>query len=138
MAEPALQFSDFARWQREWSTSAAADRQIAYWKKRLRAISPVLAFNSDGRDAPWDAGIAEEPINLPSDLVARLNVLSHRCNATLFMTLLTGFKTLLLTRSGLSDICVATPMANRARPQTERIVGPVANTTLICTRLDAG
>jgi non-ribosomal peptide synthetase component F len=27
-------------------------------------------------------------------------------------------------------------MANRARPQTERVIGPVANTALICTKLD--
>jgi acyl-CoA synthetase (AMP-forming)/AMP-acid ligase II/aryl carrier-like protein len=136
MAEPPLQFSDFAHWQREWCTSPEADRQVAYWKERLCAISPVPAFNADDRDGPWDADVADEPINLPSDLVARLNVLSHSCNATLFMALLTGFKTLLLARSGLSDICVATPMANRARPRTERIVGPVANTALISTRLD--
>jgi len=53
------------------------------------------------------------------------------------MTLLAGFKTLLLARSGRSDICVATAMANRSRPGTERVIGPFANTAVICTRLDA-
>ena len=43
LPEPALQFSDFARWQRRWSTSGAATRQFAYWKKRLRKASPVFA-----------------------------------------------------------------------------------------------
>ena len=53
------------------------------------------------------------------------------------MTLLTGFKTLLLARSGRNDICVATSMANRSQLQTERVIGPIANTTIIRTRLDA-
>ena len=62
---------------------------------------------------------------------------SHRCGATLFMTLLTAFKALLLARSGCNDVCVAIAVANRFYPQTERLVGPVANTVLICTRMDA-
>ena len=43
LPEPALRFSDFARWQRQWSAGAAADRQFAYWHKRLRRASPLFA-----------------------------------------------------------------------------------------------
>ena len=53
------------------------------------------------------------------------------------MTLLTGFKALLLARSGRSDICVATAMANRSQMRTECVIGPLENTTLIRTRIDA-
>ncbi len=53
------------------------------------------------------------------------------------MTLLAGFKTLLLPRTGRNDICVATVMANRSQLRTERVIGPFANTTLIRTRIDA-
>ena len=53
------------------------------------------------------------------------------------MTLLAGFKTLLLARCGRNDVCVATAMANRAQLRTERVIGPVVNTILIRTRLDA-
>ena len=63
--------------------------------------------------------------------------LSHRRGATLFMTLLAGFKTLLMARSGRNDVCVATAMANRSQLSTERVIGPLVNTTLIRTRIDA-
>ena len=63
--------------------------------------------------------------------------MSHSQGATLFMTLLAGFKTLLLLRTGRNDICVATMMANRSQLGTERVIGPFANTTLIRTRIDA-
>ena len=53
------------------------------------------------------------------------------------MTLLAGFKTLLMARSGRNDICVATAMANRSQLNMERVIGPVVNTTLIRTRIDA-
>ena len=137
LAEPALQFSDFARWQRRWSTSGAADRQLAGWKERLREVSPVFPANGDVEDVLLDARIAQEPVHVPNDLVERLSALSHSQGATLFMTLLAGFKTLLLARSGRNDICVATAMANRSELRTERVIGPVANTALIRTQLDA-
>ena len=53
LPEPALQFSDFARWQRRWSTSDAASTQFAYWKERLRAASPVFAANGDVGERCW-------------------------------------------------------------------------------------
>jgi non-ribosomal peptide synthetase component F len=70
-------------------------------------------------------------------LVARLRSLSHRRGVTLFMTLLAGFKTLLMARSGRNDVCVATAMANRSQLNMERVIGPLVNTTLIRTRIDA-
>jgi acyl-CoA synthetase (AMP-forming)/AMP-acid ligase II len=136
LPEPAIQFSDFARWQRQWSTSSAAARQFAYWKERLRGVQPV--FPTYGNVA-WALGarVSEEPVEVSNDLVARLRALSHSRGATLFMTLLTGLKALLLARTGHDDICVATSMANRSQMQTERVIGPVANTAIIRTRLDA-
>jgi len=50
LPEPALHFSDFAHWQRLWSTSGAATRQLSYWKNRLRKASPVFAAKDDVAD----------------------------------------------------------------------------------------
>jgi non-ribosomal peptide synthetase component F len=52
------------------------------------------------------------------------------------MTLLAGFKTLLMAQSGRNDVCVATAMANRSQLSTERMIGPLVNTALIRTRID--
>jgi amino acid adenylation domain-containing protein len=135
MAEPALQFSDFARWQRRWSTSDAAVRQFGYWKEHLRGHSPLLRTNGNGH-ALLVAPTTQETLDLPNDLVARLDAFGRSQGGTLFMTLLTGFKALLLARSGRNDICVATAMANRSDLRTERLIGPLENTTLIRTRMD--
>jgi acyl-CoA synthetase (AMP-forming)/AMP-acid ligase II/acyl carrier protein len=136
LPEPALHFSDFARWQRLWSTSGAATRQLGYWKERLRKASPLFTASIDVA-GELAARVAQERFHISNDLVARLNALSHSRGATLFMTLLTCFKTLLLLRSGRNDICVGTTMANRSQLGRERVIGPFANTTLIRTRFDA-
>ena len=137
LPEPALQFSDFARWQRVWLTSEAAGRQLAYWKERLRDATSLFPTRADAADMLPGAPIATEQVHLSDDLTARLSALSHSLGATIFMTLLAAFKTLLLARSGRNDICVATSMANRSLSRTERIVGPLGNTAIIRTRLDA-
>jgi hypothetical protein len=136
LPEPALHFPDFARWQRLWSASGAATRQLGYWKERLRKASPVFTANVDVA-GELAARVVHERFHISNDLVARLNGLSHGRGVTLFMTLLTCFKTLLLLRSERNDICVGTTMANRSQLGSERVIGPFANTTLIRTRFDA-
>jgi acyl-CoA synthetase (AMP-forming)/AMP-acid ligase II/acyl carrier protein len=135
LPEPALRFSDFARWQRHWSTSDAADRQFAYWHRRLRNASALFANGNDGNKLA--APMHRERLRIPNNVLAKLGDLGHSRGATLFVALLAAFKVLLLLRSGRRDICVATAMANRAQLKTESVIGPFANTAIIRTRLDA-
>jgi len=60
--------------------------------------------------------------------------LSRREGATLFMTLLTVFSTLLYRYSGQRDILVGTPIANRNRAETESLIGFFVNTLIFRTR----
>ena len=134
LPEPALRFSDFARWQRQWSAGGEAERQFGYWQRRLRTASPVFAA---GAGSELGAGVTQERLRIPSNVLARLVDLSNRRGVTLFVTLLAGFKALLLLRSGRKDICVATAMANRAQPGAQNVIGPFANTAIIRSRIDA-
>jgi hypothetical protein len=136
LAESPLQFSQFAQWQRQWSTTESAVRQFTYWKTQLQGASPVFPMNDKAVDALLGSRIGREPVRVPKDLLARLNALGQARGATLFMTLLTGLKALLLARSGRKDICVATAMANRSQLRTERVIGPLVNITLVRTRID--
>jgi acyl-CoA synthetase (AMP-forming)/AMP-acid ligase II/acyl carrier protein len=136
LPKPEFQFSEFARWQRQWSTGDAANRQFAYWKERVEKVSPLFAAPKINIGDELTSRVVEEPFQMPNDLVARLRDLSHSRGVTLFMSLLAGFKTMLLLRSGRNDICVATLMANRGQFRRERVIGPFANTTLIRTRID--
>ena len=135
LPKPELQFFDFAHWQRQWCSSAEASRQLGFWRKHLRKASPLFRTNDSA--ALLGSDTAHEPVNVGNDLVARLSALGHSRGASLFMTLLTCFKTLLLAKTGRKDICVATAMANRSQLRTERIIGPLVNMTLIRTRIDA-
>ena len=135
LVEPAPQFSHFVRWQRQWCETEAGLRQFNYWRAQLRGAAPIFARKAKPAAALLGSPVGREPFAVPSDLAARLGQLSRNCGATVFMALLAGFKALLLARRGCHDLCVATAMANRSRPGTEHLVGPVQNTTLIRTHM---
>ncbi len=130
LPELPLAFSDVARWQRWWCGTEAARRQAAEWTDALRGAGPVF----DGEPSP-SASTGHHPVSLEPELIARLTAFAGQHNGTLFMCLLTGLKTLLLARTGRTDISVATAMANRTQPDTERIVGPFENTVIVRTKI---
>ncbi|WP_225705217.1 non-ribosomal peptide synthetase [Bradyrhizobium cenepequi] len=132
--EPILPFSDVARRQRGWCATDAAERQASYWKENLRGVTPVFDAADVAPVPPSD----HQPVRLSGDLIAALTAFASRENGTLFMALLTGLKTLLAMRTGRDDICVATAMANRSLPDTERLIGPFENTVIIRTSIDPG
>lgn len=130
LLSPPPAFSDVARWQRWWCGTDAARRQAADWTENLRGAAPVF----DGESSPG-ASTGHHPVNLGHELISRLTAFASQHNGTLFMCLLTGLKALLLARTGRTDISVATAMANRAQPDTDRIVGPFENTMIVRTRI---
>src|SRR6185503_17251266 len=72
---------------------------------------------------------------LPPSLVDDLKALGQARGATLFMTLLAAFKVLLARYSGQGDIAVGTPIANRTRPELERLIGFFVNTLVLRTEV---
>ncbi|WP_454650566.1 amino acid adenylation domain-containing protein [Bradyrhizobium liaoningense] len=130
LPKPPAAFSAVARWQRWWCDTDAARRQASDWTENLRGAGPVF----DGEARPG-ASTGHHPVSLERELVGRLTAFAGRHNCTLFMCLLTGLKGMLLARTGRTDITVATAMANRAQPDTDRIIGPFENTVIVRTTI---
>ncbi|MGW4378912.1 amino acid adenylation domain-containing protein [Kitasatospora sp. NPDC004531] len=131
-----LQYADFAAWQRNWLSGGPAAEQLAYWQGRLADAPAALNLPLDRpRPAVQSHRGAFEPVLIPTDLVERLRDLGRREGTTLFMTLLAGFKLLLARHSGVADIVVGTPVANRDRVELENLIGFLVNTLALRTDL---
>ena len=115
LPELAVQYADFAVWQRQHQ-EAAIEEQLDYWKAQLAAAPEVLELPADRPRPllPSHQG-AQQHFSLPASLHQALKRLSRKQDATLFMTALAAFKTLLYRYTGQADILVGTPVANRNR-----------------------
>ena len=137
LPEPAIQYSDFACWQRQWLTpgNSSFDAHLAYWRKQLKAL-PVLELPTD-RPRPETSSHrgARHNFTLPSALTQQLRALGNREGCTLFVMLLTVFNVLLHRMSGLADLVVGADVANRNRSEVEGLIGFFVNQLVLRTDL---
>lgn len=124
LPELAVQYGDYAEWQREWLRGAVLDEQLEYWKRQLSGPLPVLKLPTDRARPPVASyrGRTESFVVGPA-LTAALRELTRREGATLFMTLLAAFDVLLYQYTRQEDIIVGTNVANRNRRATEGLIG---------------
>ncbi|MDX6271914.1 MAG: hypothetical protein QOD28_3137, partial [Acidobacteriota bacterium] len=139
LPELAVQYADFAEWQQDWLRGEALESELSYWREQLAAVPPALVLPTDRpRPATQSFAGATHRFQLPELLWRELVALSRREGATLFMTLLAAFDTLLWRYSGQDDLLVGTPVANRTRAEVENLIGFFVNTLVLRARLDAG
>jgi amino acid adenylation domain-containing protein len=136
LPELPVQYADFAAWQRQWLRGEVLDRQLDYWKKQLAGAATLDLPTDRPRPPVQTFNGARRPFALPADLIEKLQAVSRGEKATLFMTLLAGFQTLLHRYTGQDDICVGSPIANRTRAETENLVGFFVNSLVL--RADLG
>jgi hypothetical protein len=138
LADLPIQFADFAVWQQHSDQIAKLKNQLHYWKQQLSgaALLPPLPTDRPRSTAPTFRG-AQRSFLLPLALTDALKALSQQAEATLFMTLLTAFQSLLYCYTQQNDILVGTPIANRNLPELENLIGCFVNTLVLRTRLDA-
>lgn len=132
----AMQYSDFAEWQRQRLSGERLERELAYWTAHLAGAPPLLELPTDvPRQAVQQHAGALLTRRLPGDLVRQLEILAQREGCTLFMVMLAAFKVLLARHSGRSDIVVGSPIAGRLHQEFEELVGFFANTLAMRTDL---
>jgi amino acid adenylation domain-containing protein len=136
-AAPPVQVADFAVWQREWLQGETLRSLLDWWRECLAGSEPGAGIPSD-RPRPsgplGSGGVVR--FRLPAGLVSDMEALGRRRGATLFMTLLAGWKAVLHRWSGAEDLCVGAPIANRDRVEIEDVIGCFVNTLALRTVLE--
>ncbi len=137
LPELAIQYADFARWQRRYMTGEVLQQQLGYWRRQMQGAPPLLELPTD-RTAPpvrssWGG---RHPLLLPRRLADPLKALGQaEGGATLFMVLLAAFNALLYRYTGQTDIVAGFLIANRNRTEIEPLIGFFVNTLLLRCRL---
>jgi amino acid adenylation domain-containing protein len=130
----AIQYADYAEWQREWMSGDVLESQVTYWKGQLTGAPDECALPSDRpRPAVQTYRGARATMALPEPVAQRLRELCRAEGATTFMVLLAGFQALLHHYTGLDDIVVGTDIANRQYRETEELIGFFINQLVMRT-----
>ncbi len=115
LPEPALQYADFAAWQREHLTGPRLVSELAWWSGRLAGLEPLELVTDRPRPPVQSHRGERRRLSLPPAAAAGLRELGQREGASLFMVLLALWDVLLYRYSGRTDLAVGTPVANRNR-----------------------
>ncbi len=127
-----LQYADFAVWQRLALGGPALAALLAYWKRQLAGLPPLVELPTDRpRPAVQTFRGSTLPLALPPGTTMAVQALSRREAATPFMTLLAVFLALLHRHTGQSDLAVGSPIANRGRAELEGLIGFFVNTLVL-------
>ncbi len=136
LPELAIQYADFAAWQRRRLSAAVIAGELDFWRRRLAGAPPLQLATDRPRPAVPSGRGAVRPLAVSRPLAAALGRLCRDQNVTLFMALTAGFGLLLGRYSGQHDLTLGTPVAGRGHPATAGLVGFFVNTLVL--RLDLG
>jgi amino acid adenylation domain-containing protein len=132
---PPLQFSQYARQQREQPHGERLETWLSYWKKQLLGVSTILELPRDlPRPAVKTYQGATKRFRLPGSLSQALRELSRKEGVTLFMLLLAAFQILLHRFTGQQDFLVGTATSFRNRTELESLIGPFTNVLALRAR----
>ncbi|QUJ68780.1 amino acid adenylation domain-containing protein [Photobacterium sp. GJ3] len=131
----AIQYVDFAHWQRAWLTSDRLTEQARYWQQQLGDAPALLTLPTDRpRPAVQSFEGGAVPVKIGPALVQSLRQLSQQQGTTLYMTMLAAWGIVLSRMSGQQDLVIGTPDANRRQLETESLIGFFVST--LALRLD--
>lgn len=132
----AIQYADFAFWQRKYLQGEVLESQLSYWKAQLADL-PMLNLPTHPRKVVQSYKGATQKLSLSPALSACLKTLSKQTGSTLFMTMLAAFQVLLSRYTGQEDIIVGSAIANRNRAELEPLIGFFVNSLVLRTDLSA-
>lgn len=133
----AIQYADYAQWQRDWLSGSQLEKQLAYWQKQLCAMPNVHKLPLDKsrpQKQTYDGAIHQ--FSLSEQELSQFKAIAINRHASLFMALHSVFVILLSRYSNQRDIVIGTPVANRLNKEVEPLIGFFVNTLVLRTIYD--
>ncbi|WP_052740935.1 non-ribosomal peptide synthetase [Rhodococcus erythropolis] len=139
----AVQYADYALWQRETLGSeddagSLISRQIGFWESALAGLPDQLDLPADRpRPAVASNRGAAYSFVIDRDVHVSLSDAARESNSSLFMVVHAALAVLLSRLSGTSDIAIGTPVAGRGEQVLDDLIGMFVNTLVLRTEVDS-
>ncbi|GLQ74640.1 non-ribosomal peptide synthetase [Vibrio penaeicida] len=132
----AIQYSDYAFWQRHQLEGKGLESQMAFWSDTLSGCQTLELPTDHPRPTKVNYQGRNVALTLDSALSEQLKTLARDQDTTLYVVMLSGFYLTLSTLSGQGDIVVGTPSDNRHQPQTQDLIGYFATSLVLRAQVD--
>jgi len=119
----AVQYADFALWQREWLTEERLQDQLDYWKGKLQGMPLGPAVPFDRVPERPSRHIAATSVSVPPDVYARVHRLARGAGTTVFVAAVAAVQALFSRVGGATDIVLSTTLSGRQRSELEGLIG---------------
>jgi amino acid adenylation domain-containing protein/non-ribosomal peptide synthase protein (TIGR01720 family) len=130
---PAIQYADFAAWQRELDAAGVFDARLAFWRHYLADLSePLVVPGSPG----GDPGIAQVRFHIDPADTAAIREFARAHGATVYGVVMSAFAVLAHRLTGADDLVIGTPVANRQAKGLAQVIGYVMNAVPTRWRID--
>ncbi|MCE2573782.1 non-ribosomal peptide synthetase [Motilimonas eburnea] len=138
LAPLAVQYSDYAIWQRQWLQGEYLDQQLGYWQQQLADLPRVHSLPLDRArpNMPSFNGAMVSQV-IAKDTVIKLQQVCQQHQATLFMGLNAAFAALLSRYSNEKDIVIGSAIANREQGEVAPLLGFFVNNLVLRSDLSA-
>lgn len=117
-----LSYTDWGVAERTFWQPTELETRASWWRKRL-ADRTRLWDAATGQETSKGCESARLVLMVPEPLGRALRDLARRHGATLFSTLLTAFQIAMSRWTGVNDIVVGTPVANRGKQAVRETMG---------------
>ena len=131
LPELAVQYADYAAWQRELLTDEALEPHANHWRSYLAEAPSQLELPARRPERNETRRTSSE---VPGTVAEALKDLARAEGSTPFATLLAAYAVVLYRRSAQPDVVLSVPQQGRPRPEVEHLVG--CFTDLLPIRVD--
>ncbi|HEY4764399.1 MAG TPA: amino acid adenylation domain-containing protein [Candidatus Sulfotelmatobacter sp.] len=132
LADLAIQYPDYAVWERRTFTQETLAKDIQYWREKLTDTFPETYLPTDRpeeRSRSFRGSMY--PFKLNTALKTAFRNFCRSEGVSLFHLLLAGFAALLYRQSGQERIPIGSVTAGRNRPETSALLGYFLNTVVM-------
>ncbi|MEJ8813363.1 amino acid adenylation domain-containing protein [Variovorax ureilyticus] len=127
----AIDFIDYANWQRRHIDDEVLAPQVRYWLRQLAGMSPLNLPADTSAVQRFTSQGARVRQAFSAGWLSQIQRFSARHGMSPFMTLLAAFQWLLSRYCGQDDVAVGTPIAGRTRVEAEDVIGSLINTLVL-------
>ncbi len=121
-------YSDYVHWQTEMLASPQGEKLWEYWRDNLGGELPMLNLPTDRPRTPLQTYHGDsQSLFMDGELSKQLKALAQEQGATLFMTLLAAFQTLLHRYSNQEQFLVGSVTAGRSHSELAGLIGYFIN-----------